>query len=105
MPIQSQRPFKASRAGRTGDRVADRNVYQQGYDAFHEQLRHLLDQEEDAGKWVAFYGPRRIAVSDDRDGLYDLAQAEVPGLKLEDLFISQIAPEQESLEGEMFQFR
>ena len=48
-----------------------------GWEAFQNKLPELL--ETDPEKWVAFHGEAQVAISDTKDGLYQvLNDAETP---------------------------
>jgi hypothetical protein len=59
-----------------------------GWETFCDDLKQLL--QCDAGKWVAYHGPKRIALTDSEDELY--AELERLGYPRHELLATRVAP-------------
>jgi hypothetical protein len=76
--------------------------FHQAYDAFHRDLPQLFDQGH-RGRWVLYHGAERIALDDDRDQLYQVAQErQIPE---DELLIDLIAAEPEEIDTDSMLFR
>lgn len=74
--------------GEEGTRRSPADVQGLGWAAFREQLSGLL--ETDAGRWVAFHGRTRVALTDTNREVYE--QLTRDGVPLNEVIVCRVAP-------------
>jgi hypothetical protein len=79
-----------------------KSKFQQAYEAFHRALPDLLAQGKH-GFWALYHGETQIALSDNRDQLYQIATER--RLLEEDILVDLIAAEPEDIDSEVMRFR
>jgi hypothetical protein len=82
--------------------LMEQSSFQRAYEAFHRQLNDLLAQGYH-GQWVLYHDGVRIAISPDRDRLYQIVRHK--GLREEEILVDLVAIKPEDIDTESLLYR